>query len=116
MTATLANREHEASMSASSKSIQKTREAIDALCGAAATLEDLAVRHSPDTPAYPIGGHRVESMTQQHFDDDASRGTAADFIKLAPALKIDEAGRQRLEGFACFLRQFAGQHLRLISR
>ena len=116
MTAGLANREHEVSMSASSKSAQKTREAIDTLRGAAATLDDLATGRAANTPADLIVAHRVDSLTQQRSDDDTLLVTAADFIKLARALKIDEAGQQRLEGFASFLRKFAGERLRLVSR
>lgn len=104
-------------MSVSSKSTQKIREAIDTLCSAADTLDNLAMGHPPDKPAHPIAARRFDSLPEQHSEDDTLLITAADPIRLVSIPQIDEAvQRHRLEGFATFLRRFAGQRLRLVSR
>src|SRR5215831_1431418 len=82
MTVYLASPEHGVSMSVSSKSTQKIREAIDTLCSAADTLDNLAMGHPPDKPAHPIAAQRFDSLPEQHSEDDTLLIAAADSIRL----------------------------------
>ena len=82
MTVYLASPEHGVSMSVSSKSTQKIREAIDTLCSAADTLDNLAMSHPPDKPAHPIAAQRFDRLPEQHSEDETLLKTAADPIRL----------------------------------